>query len=141
MPAVRVNDPVNPGKTYLCGKGITRFDAMSPEAVRLIDAIRRNDAQRMATMVDRMRTTLAGRGLETDVDEPAVVKMIVARHGSDRDTVYLQERHVSQAFQEAIFERVPAAERLSRLSELLGAATKLNQPRITSGCKTSCVRI
>ena len=29
---VRVNDPGNPGKTYLCGKGITRFDAMSPEA-------------------------------------------------------------------------------------------------------------
>jgi hypothetical protein len=23
---VRVNDPGNPGKTYLCGKGITRFD-------------------------------------------------------------------------------------------------------------------
>ena len=23
---IRVNDPGNPGKTYLCGKGITRFD-------------------------------------------------------------------------------------------------------------------
>ena len=34
---VRVNDPGNPGKTYLCGKGITRFDDMSPEAARLIE--------------------------------------------------------------------------------------------------------
>ena len=41
---VKVNDPGNPGKTYLCGKGITRFDAMSPEAARLIEAIRRNDS-------------------------------------------------------------------------------------------------
>ena len=23
---IKVNDPGNPGKTYLCGKGITRFD-------------------------------------------------------------------------------------------------------------------
>src|SRR5690606_41088026 len=28
---VRVNDPGNPGKTYLCGKGITRFDKLSPQ--------------------------------------------------------------------------------------------------------------
>ena len=42
---IKVNDPGNPGKTYLCGKGITRFDAMSPEAARLIDVIRRNDCR------------------------------------------------------------------------------------------------
>ena len=55
--------------------------------------------------------------------------MIVERHGSARETVYLQERHISQAFQEALFERVPAAERIGRLPELLGAATKLSDPQ------------
>ena len=52
---VKVNDPGNPGKMYICGKGITRFDAMTPEAARLIGIIRRNDSTRMAQMVDRMR--------------------------------------------------------------------------------------
>src|SRR3990172_1794236 len=50
---VKVNDPGNPGKTYICGKGITRFDAMTPEAARLLGVIRRNDSRRMATMIDR----------------------------------------------------------------------------------------
>ncbi len=126
---VRVNDPGNPGKTYLCGKGITRFDEMSPEARRLVGVIRHNDSQRMATMVDRVRDTLRSRGLDCDVDERAVVDMIVRRHGSARETVYLQERHISQAFQEALFRQVPADERLGRLDELLGAATKLSDSR------------
>ena len=51
---------------------------MSPEAKRLIDLIRRNDCQRMAAMIDRMRSTLGSRGLDCDVDEQAVVEMIVA---------------------------------------------------------------
>jgi hypothetical protein len=125
---IRVNDPGNPGKTYLCGKGITRFDTMPPEANRLIEVIRRSDRQRMAAMVHRMQRVLSSRGLDCDVDEQAVVDMIVERHGSARATVYLQERHISQAFQEALFERVPAVERIGRLSELLGAATKLTDP-------------
>ena len=42
---VKVNDPGNPGKTYICGKGITRFDAMTPEATAAARAsIRRNDS-------------------------------------------------------------------------------------------------
>jgi hypothetical protein len=126
---IRVNDPGNPGKTYLCGKGITRFDTMTPEAKRLTEVIRQNDRQRMAAMINRIRSVLSSRGLECEVDEQAVVDMIARRHGSARETVYLQERHISQAFQEALFERVPAAERVGRLSELLGAATKLTGPR------------
>jgi hypothetical protein len=126
---IRVNDPGNPGKTYLCGKGISRFDAMSPEAKRLSGVIRQNDSQRMAVMIDRMRSVLSSRGLDCDVDEQAVVDTIARRHGRPRETVYLQERHLSQAFQEALFERVPPAERIRRLPELLGADTKLTNPR------------
>src|SRR5262245_59339685 len=66
---IKVNDPGNPGKTYLCGKGITRFDAMSPEAQRLTDVIRRNDSQRMVAMVDRLRDVLRSRGLDCDVNQ------------------------------------------------------------------------
>src|SRR5262245_51827987 len=83
---IKVNDPGNPGKTYLCGKGITRFDTMSPNAQRLTDEIRRNDSKRMAAMVDRMRHVLGSRGFGCPTDERAVVDMIVARHGSARET-------------------------------------------------------
>jgi hypothetical protein len=125
---IRVNDPGNPGKTYLCGKGITRFADLSTEAQRLNDLIRHSDRERMTTMVERLRNLLQSRRFDTDIDDKHVVQMIVKRHGSPRETVYLQERHISQAFQEALFERIPASERLGRLPELLGAATKLSDP-------------
>ena len=125
---VRVNDPDNPGRTYICGKGITRFDPMSEEAQRLIGLIRRNDSERMATMVDRVRQTLRDRGLDTSLDYEAVVETVVRRHGVPRETVYLQERHISKAFQEALFDAVPAEERIERLDGLLGAKTKAAGP-------------
>lgn len=125
---VKINDPGNPGKFYLCGKGITRFDAIAPEAARLIAVIRRNDATRMAQMVERLEAIFAGCGLPTGLDEHAVVDMVVRRHGSDRRTVYLQERHLSQAFQEALFEKVKREERIERLSRILGAPTKARSP-------------
>lgn len=118
---VKVNDPGNPGKMYLCGKGITRFADMTAEAARLVEAIRQNDSQRMAAMVARVRTALVERGIDVAVDEAGVIEMIVRRHGSRRETVYLQERHISQAFQEALFEVVPAGERTERIGAALGA--------------------
>jgi hypothetical protein len=124
--SIRVNDPGNPGKTYLCGKGITRFDELSPLAQRLIGIIRRNDSERMAAMIDRMRSTLGERGFDSPIDEQAVVERVVQRHGSPRETVFLQERHLSQAFQEDIFRQIPAEARLTRLGELLGTPARIN---------------
>lgn len=125
---VKVNDPGNPGKTYLCGKGITRFEEFTSEAVRLLDIIRHNDARRMASMTDRIRKILRDRGLDTAVDEKSVIDLVVQRHGARRETVYLQERHISQAFQEALFDSVPAGTRLDGLNELLGTKSKVADP-------------
>lgn len=125
---IKVNDPGNPGKTYLCGKGITRFDNMSAAATQLLATIRRSDAERMAAMVDRLRSTCRERGFDVNVNAAAVVEMIVRRHGSPRDTVYLQERHISQAFQESLFAATSPPERFASLNRILGAATKLTNP-------------
>ena len=78
-------------------------------------------------MVDRMRSVLASRGLDCDVDEQAVVEMIVERHGSARETVYLQERHISQAFQEALF-RAGAEGRASRAASV---SCLVRQPKLS----------
>ena len=121
---VKINDPGNPGKMYICGKGITRFERMTPEAQELLDTIRRNDSQRMAQMVARLEEVFAARGLSTGLDEDAVKDMIVRRHGSRRETVYLQERHAAQAFQETLFDQVPAPQRIEVLNGVLGAASK-----------------
>lgn len=125
---IKVNDPGNPGKTYLCGKGITRFDAMTPKATELLGTIRRNDSERMSAMIERMRSTCSERGFAAKVDAESVIEMVVRRHGCPRNTVYLQERHISQAFQESLFATTAPSERLATLNRVLGAASKLSNP-------------
>lgn len=121
---VKINDPGNPGKIYVCGKGATKFAPMSAEAERLLGSIRRNDSERMRVMVKRLAEIFAARGVATGLDEAAVVDMVVRRHDCPRERVYLQERHVCQAFQEALFAKVPAGERIEKLTKVLGAAPK-----------------
>lgn len=121
---VKINDPGNPGKMYVCGKGITRFGNMTPEGSRLLNLIRKNDSTRMAAMVDATEKVFTQRGLPTGTTNQSVIDMIVKRHGSAPQTVYLQERHIAQAFQEAAFVKVPATERIEKLSAVFGAPTK-----------------
>jgi len=128
---VKINDPGNPGKLYLCGKGITRFAPLSPEAAVLLNEIRSKDAERMAEMTGRLAEVFAAAGWDLSLDEAAVKARIVRRHGSPPETVYLQERHLAQAFQEALFESAPDAERGPVLERLFGAPSKRPDDPVT----------
>jgi len=117
---IRVNDPGNPGKTYLCGKGITRFNAMTPRAKELIDTIRRNDTNRMAEMTRKLAEFFDRHNIKTGLDDAAVIARVARRHQCPPETVFLQERHLAQAFQEVLFERVALTERKTVLEAVLG---------------------
>lgn len=119
---VKINDPGNPGKMYICGKGITRFAPFSAEATRLLGIIRHNDSARMREVISKLAEVFAQRGLPIQLTEADVMGMVAKRHGCPRERIYLQERHVCQAFQEAIFARVPAAERIEKLTWAFGLA-------------------
>jgi hypothetical protein len=121
---VKINDPGNPGKIYLCGKGITRLDPMTDRARDLLDTIRSNDDARMAEMIDKLGAHFAANGLELDLDADAVAERIVARHDVPRPTVTIQERHIAQAFQEAMFDRTEPEDRIETLGRILGAPSK-----------------
>ena len=121
---IKVNDPGNPGKYYFCGKGITRFDPMDGEARALLQVIRDNDSARIAAVADRLAAFFADAGLDTGLNAEAVKDRIVRRHGSPRETVYLQERHVAQAFQEVLFERISEGERAAFLERVYGVPPK-----------------
>ncbi len=123
---VKTNDPGNPGKTYICGKGITRFtpESMTDAGQRLLDTIRANDAARMKQMIDKVEAIFAERGMPTGTEEATVIDMIVNRHGSERDSVYVQERHIAQAFCDALLGKTSEADRIEKLNAVLGATTK-----------------
>lgn len=125
---VKINDPGNPGKMYLCGKGITRFAEMTDAGSRLLGMIRENDATRMAAMTERMSAVFAERGYPTGITTDDVIEMVVQRHGRPRETVYLQERHIAQAFARWIEEHIPADQRIEAINQILGATTKAAGP-------------
>ncbi len=120
---IKINDPGNPGKFYLCGKGITQFSPMNDEACDLLAVIRQNDSERMAQMAEKLASLFAAQGLETGLNASAVKARIARRHDSPADTVYLQERHLAQAFQEVLFERTSTSERGPLLDKLFGKAS------------------
>lgn len=130
---IRVNDPGNPGKMYLCGKALTKWAKPTPAARRILDEIRIRDSTRIAEMVKLIAATFVACDVDTGLDADAVIGMVVNRHGCPRETVTLQERHVAQAFQEAFFRLVPEPQRAPVLSEVYGSPAIATDPVAVQG--------
>lgn len=121
---VRINDPGNPGKMYLCGKGITRFAPLDPTAEGLLNVIRGNDGARMVAVIDKLNTIFVAAGVESGLDADKIKGRVAARHGCPSERVYLQERHVAQAFQETAFARTDGQERAALFTRVFGVPAK-----------------
>ena len=119
---IRINDPGNPGRHYICGKGISRFEELSSRADELLSGIRNNDTLRMQEMAVKMAGVFSEHGIDTGLDDQAVIARVVKRHGCSDDTVTLQERHLAQAFQEVFFDKVPEDGREQTLTDLFGSS-------------------
>lgn len=117
---IKVNDPGNPGKMYVCGKGITRFDPLTERGQQLLDRIRQNDSDRMRTMISKLGQVFGQGGCAVDLDENAVREMIVCRHRCSAQQVIIQERHVAMAFQQELFNQFGENERGEVLETVLG---------------------
>ncbi|MCC2670948.1 MAG: hypothetical protein K0Q72_3419, partial [Armatimonadetes bacterium] len=94
------------------------------EAAALLGEIRDQDSARMTRMAERLNAVFAAAGVDLGLDEDALKQRIVRRHGSPLETVYLQERHLAQAFQEELFRVVSEEERPAVLERLFGAPSK-----------------
>jgi hypothetical protein len=75
---------------------------------------------RMREMTSKMATVFRDHGIDTGLDDVAIITRVVKRHGCKADMVTLQERHLAQAFQEVFFEKVPVEDRIAQLSGIFG---------------------
>jgi hypothetical protein len=117
---ITVNDPANPGRAYICGKGIPAPTRPSPVSQAFIDSARDSNEARARLMVDLVRELFAGAGLEVHVTYPSIVEMVATRAEVPPEWVVLQERHVALGFQEALFEALPNDARDRFLERLYG---------------------
>lgn len=102
-----VNDPSNPGRLYLCGKGLSRFDPAVPAAAQRMEAIRSATDARLRAMTALLAERFEQAGLRHRLTDGEIVTAVAERCGVPAAWVSLQERHVAQAFQEALFGEVP----------------------------------
>ena len=122
-----INDPGVPGKMYLCGKAITRFMNPPPDAEETLNTQRNGDAERIASQIDIVADVFAKGGVDTRLDSAAIVSMVAERHGCPAETVFLQERHIVQAFQEALFGLVTdSSERVRKLETIMGSTLSVS---------------
>jgi hypothetical protein len=118
-----VNDPSNPGRMYLCGKGIALFDSMSATATGLMATMREASEERIRLMTVRLEEAFEAAGLRTGLSDASIAAAVAQRAGVPRSWVSLQERHVARAFQEAVFRVVPARDRPDLFERLYRAAS------------------
>lgn len=113
-----VNDPKNPGKFYICGKGLTTFDAVSEETLPVWETIRQGDRQRIEAMIAKLNEIDALKRNNIRLEYDAIAQKIADEKQVPVETVFLQERHLVQALQSAVFERTNPAERQEFLQQL-----------------------
>ena len=117
---IRVNDPANPGRFYLCGKGID----VSRPVPATVATIRRGNDERAAAMVAAVRRHLLAADwpqAETLTAE-GIAAGVADRAGVPVEWVSLQERHIAQAIAELLAGLTPD-QRAAALARAYGQAS------------------
>jgi len=119
-----INDPANPGRAYICGKGIPNPSDPGPEATAFMAAAKASNEARTTKMVDIVRALFAAAGLEVEVSYGSIVEQVAERAQVPSEWIVLQERHVALGFQEALFAALPNEQRAGFLGRLYGQPAK-----------------
>lgn len=102
---IRVNDPANPGRMYLCGKGIDPDCELSERAAATARAIRQGNDTRMAEMTEKLSAHLVASGLAEGFTAADVAARVAEAGGVPVEWVSLQERHLAQAAADAVLSQ------------------------------------
>ena len=121
----RINDPANPGRMYVCGKGIDPFRERSAEAAATAAEIRQGNDARAQQMLAKLSSHFQAAGLPIGLDAAEVIQAVATRGEVPTAWVSLQERHIAQAVEEAI-SVLPKQQRASLLERAYGAPATAN---------------
>jgi hypothetical protein len=99
---IRVNDPANPGRTYLSGKGLTNPLVLPDKQMKLLRQVQQESNVQTAQMVDRLNDLLTeiNAGFSFTFEE---MKETYAKN-------MLRERHIAKALRIAIDEKFKTPE-------------------------------
>ncbi len=113
---VRINDPVNPGRIYLCGKGFNiPFQLPAPEQEMLTEVVANSSCQ-VKEMIRKTNTYFEGIGLDISLN----YNELKVKYAQD----LVRERHIATAIRDKIQRNIPDGASDSELwSQILNHST------------------
>ena len=108
---VRVNDPNNPGRTYISGKGLAFPVKLSGEPAAQLEAVKKESNLQVAAMCDKVTGLFKALEAEFGWDEATIREKLTK--GS------LRERHLAKAIRLAVASLYPDAEQQKAFYEKL----------------------
>lgn len=109
---VRVNDPNNPGRTYLSGKGLSYPVKLSGKPAEQLSAVKAESNAQVESMCARLNEHLGRVGAGFNIDFAEVRDRLT--RGS------IRERHLAKALRMAVDGNVPACDRQAFYEKVFG---------------------
>ena len=117
---LRVNDPNNPGRTYISGKGLAYPVILSGAPARQLADVKAEANAQVERMCAKLNDHLDAVKSGLHIDFPMVVKTLT--RGSVR------ERHLAKALRMAIEAKAAGADRLSLYEQVFGGVPLKSDP-------------
>jgi len=117
---VRVNDPNNPGRTYLSGKGLAYPVILSGKEAEQLAAVKAESNAQVERMCGKLNEHLTAVGAGFTLSFPEIEKTLT--RGS------IRERHLAKALRLAIDAKVPETERVAFYTRLFGGKELKSDP-------------
>ncbi|NQU88450.1 MAG: PHP domain-containing protein [Mariniphaga sp.] len=114
---IRVNDPNNPGRTYLSGKGLNFPVSMSSNSFATIKSIQDESNQQTYEMIKKLNAFVKESGLDLNFDAKEM-------HNAYAKNLF-RERHIAQAIRIAVFEKTSISSEREKIFQKLFSGKKV----------------
>jgi hypothetical protein len=138
---VRVNDPANPGRTYMSGKGLSHPFTIGADALALLQQVQHESNVQTAEMVNKLNTFLAelNAGISFTFDElkaKYAKNMLRERHIAKALRIAIDEKFTSEEDKKAFYQKVFSGKDVkSKLDDVAGLENEIRGNLLKAGGK------
>ena len=110
---IRVNDPANPGRVYICGKGLNYPSVLVGDSKEALETVKDESQRQIVEMLEKLNAWLVEIGMDFTFSYEEVCSRFARR--------LVRERHIAQALRTVVFERYDSDEkRIDVLQKIYG---------------------
>jgi hypothetical protein len=138
---VRVNDPANPGRTYMSGKGLSHPFTIGDEELALLQQVQHESNVQTAEMVNKLNAFLAelNAGISFSFDElkaKYAKNMLRERHIAKALRIAIDEKYTSEEDKKAFYLKVFSGKEVkSKLEDVAGLENEIRGNLLKAGGK------